>query len=98
MLAVHQIRQHAVEGRVELVEALDRAIVVRIAEPFAYEPLMVEDVVGNERFLVSNVLLLHGAFAVGVDESLMSDEVSGIVEDEASNAGGPFADGRKEFL
>ena len=98
MLAVYEIRQYSVHGSVKLIESLNRAIVVRVAKPLADEPTMIEDIVGDKRFLMGHVLLLHGAFPIGIDETLMSDQISRVVENKATNAGSPFAHGREQFL
>ena len=98
MFSMNEIRQNTVHGSVELVKSLDGAVVVRVAQSFPHEPPMIENVVGHKRFLVRYVLLLHGAFAVGIDEPLMSDEITGIVQDEAPNAGSPLANGREMLL
>ena len=95
MFAMYEIRQDAIHGSVELIESLNGTIVVGVAKPLADEPTMIEDIVGDEGFFVGYVLLFHGAFPIGIDETLMCDEIPRIVENEATDAGSPFTHGRK---
>ena len=79
MFSMNEIRKNSIERRVELVEPLNRAVVVRVADTFSDEPAVIEDVVGDERFFVGDVLLFDWAFTVRIDEPLMGDEIAGIV-------------------
>ena len=98
MFSVNEVGEHSVQRSVECVKPLNRAIVVRVAESFADEPTMVENVIGDEGLSVGHVLLFHRTFAVWIDEALMSDEIAGIVEDETTNARSALTDRRKQLL
>lgn len=61
VLAVYDVGEHLVEGHIELVVALARAVHVAGAHRFLHKEIVVEYVVGHEELLVGQVLLLDFA-------------------------------------
>ena len=70
MFSMNEISKHSIQRSVELVEPLNRAIVVRVAESLPDEPAVVENVVGDKRLSVGHVLLFDRTFSVRIDEAL----------------------------
>ena len=84
MFSMYQITEYAVQAGVEVVISLGRSVRVAVAQSFTHEIPMVQNIVGHQRFHVSDVFLFHRTRGAGFNDARVGNQISAIVEDETS--------------